>query len=377
MWLFSLVVSVGTVASLFWYANYTNWHNWIPLGYDSYYYVGFIKQVVASGPLQFAASQHYVEFLYPIIASIPVYLGASADSVEIVLPAVLACATVVTTGVLALESRDWRIAILSVAFSSGWFAVYRMGADFHDNLFALPLLILATVLLLRVTRKGETSGPVVGLFLFLVVVAAAAHVETTDLFIASWFVAFILLGRPFMSASWRWSSFMIIAAAVATSPLTFAYFQGVAGGLGVQYCIYPPYWLEVFGPAAALAVLGIGVAAWRYKAPASEGYFAKLLLSWSVLAVAIGVLGYVTQFPITISDRSLLLLPLPLVSSLGILWLAERAPKTRRFSQTRLLIIAAIAIPLLIAPPVFAYVAPHFRYFAEHGPSFVTCARAN
>ena len=373
VWILSLVLSVAIVAGLFWYANYTHGHDWIPLGYDSYYYVGFIKQVVSSGPLQFAASQHYVEFLYPIVVSVPVFLGASPDLVEIVLPVILACATVVATGILALESRDWRIATLTVAFTSGWFTLYRMGADFHANLFAFPLLILATVLLLRAARKERTSGSVLGVFLLLVIVAAATHVETTDFFIASWFVAFTLLGRPF--ASWKRTSLMVITAGMAAAPFTVAYFQNATGGPGGQYCVFPPYWLEVFGPAAGLAVLGIGVAAWHWKAPASVGYFARLLLSWSVLAVAIGVLGYVAQFPITISDRSLLLLPLPLVSSLGTLWLAERAPRPQRFSQATLLTIAAIAIPLVLAPLVFVYAAPHFAYFAEHGPTFVTCAK--
>lgn len=364
---------MGTVAGLFWYANFTQGFNWIPLGYDSYYYVGYINQVVASGPLQFAVSQHYVEFLYPIVASIPVYLGASADSVEVVMPVVLACATVVATGILALESRDLRVATMSVAFSSGWFAVYRMGADFHANLLAFPLLILATVLLIRVSRRGSASGPVLWTFLFLVVLAGAAHVETTDFFILAWAVAFIALGWQTTVGSWRWSSFMILVGALAVSPLTYAYLRGVASGIGGQYCVFPTYWLEVFGPVVGLAALGIGVMAWQYKST-SDGYLARLLLSWSALAVAIGVLGYVTQFPIADSDRALLLFPLPLVSSFGMIWLVDHVPRLQRSSQTRLLAIFAIAIPLLTVPVVFAYAAPHFKYFAEYGPSFVTCA---
>ncbi|MGD0477177.1 MAG: hypothetical protein ABSB29_03290 [Nitrososphaerales archaeon] len=375
VWLFSLAVSVGTVASLFWYANFTQGYNWIPLGYDSYYYVGYINQVVALGPLQFAASQHYVEFLYPIVASIPVYLGASADIVEIVMPVVLACATVGATGILALESRDWRVATMSVAFSSGWFAVYRMGADFHATLFAFPLLILATVLLIRVARRREASGSVLGAFLLLVVLAGTAHVETTDFFILAWALAFVLLGRRTQSSSWQWSSFMVLVGALTVSPLTIAYLQGVAGGVGGQYCIFPTYWLEVFGPAVGLAALGLGVVVWQcYGRPASGGYLTRLLLPWSALAVAIGVLGYVTQFPISDSDRALLLFPLPLISSYGMVWLVDRVPWLQRSSQTRLLAVLAIVIPLLTVPVVFSYAAPHFRYFAEHGPSFVTCA---
>ena len=53
VWLLSLVVSVGAVAGFFWYVNLTQGHGWVPLGYDPYYYVGYINQVVASGPLQF------------------------------------------------------------------------------------------------------------------------------------------------------------------------------------------------------------------------------------------------------------------------------------------------------------------------------------
>ncbi|MDA4124024.1 MAG: hypothetical protein OK438_01045 [Thaumarchaeota archaeon] len=374
VWLFSLVVGVGTVAGFFWYANYAHGHNWIPLGYDSYYYVGWINQVVASGPLQFAASQHYVDFLYPIVASVPVYLGASADIVEIVLPILLACALVAATGILALESKDWRVVILSVAFSGGWFAVYRMGADFHANLFAFPLLILASALLIRAARRGEASGPILGGFLALVVVAGAAHVETTDFFIAAWFVAFVPLGWKTSSGSWRWSSFMVVAGALTASPFTLAYFQGVAGGLGGQYCVLPAYWLEVFGPGAGLAILGLGTLAWRYKAQASEGYLTKLLLSWSALALGIGVLGYVAQVPISFSDRALLLFPLPIVSSFGMLWLVGNIPRLQGFSQTRLLAVLVVIVPLLTAPLVFSYTAPHFIYFAEHGPSLVTCA---
>jgi hypothetical protein len=350
-----------------------NWHNGIPLGYDSYYYVGWINQAVSHGPLQFAASQHYVEFLYPIVASIPVYLGVSANAVEIVLPAVLACSLVLATGILARQSKDWRFAILTVAFSSGWFAVYRMGADFHGNLFAFPLLLLASTLLIRSARRGELSGRGFGSFLLLVVIAGAAHIETTDFFIAVWFAAFVLLGWKTNEGSVRTSSLLIIAGALVTSPLTFAYFQGVSGGLGGQYCVSPPYWLEVFGPAAGLAILGIGVAASRVKGMAPGGDPVRLVLPWSVMAIVIGVPGYITQFPIVISDRSLLLFPLPLVAALGTLFLLNQIPRFRHFSQTRLMMILAIAIPILTVPVVFSYTAPHFGYFAEHGPSLVTC----
>jgi hypothetical protein len=350
-----------------------NWHNGIPLGYDTYYYVGWINQVVSAGPIQFAATQHYVEFLYPIVASIPVYLGVSADTVEIVFPALLACVTVVATGYLARESGDLKFAILTVAFTAGWFAVYAMVADFSGNLLALPLLLVATTLLVRVANKGRVSARTLGLFVVLIGLAAASHVETTDFFIAFWLLAFLILGVLSKQTSWKPSATLVASAALVASPFTFAYFQGVSSGLGSQYCVYPPYWLRVFGPAIVLAVIGIGVAAWRYNAVQREGSYARLLLSWSVLAIGIGVLGYVSSFPIVLSDRSLMLLPLPLVTSLGGIWLMNQSTTIRGYPQNRLFAVLAVGVPLIVGTLVFVYTAHDFRYFVEHGPSFVTC----
>jgi ABC-type Na+ efflux pump permease subunit len=165
---------------------------------------------------------------------------------------------------------------------------------------------------------------------------------------------------------------MIIAGALVASPFTLAYFQTMV--LGGEYCVFPPYWLEVFGPAAALAVLGLGALVWRYASRARNGEFTGTLVSWSALAVAIGVLGYVTNFPIVLSDRSLLLLPIPVISSIGALWIVDRVPAIRRFSQIKLLAILAVVITILTVPVVFLYTAPHFMYFAQHSPSLVTCA---
>jgi hypothetical protein len=374
IWLFSLVVSLTVVATFFWYVNFTGGHDWTPLGYDTYYYLGYISQVVASGPLQFAATQHYVEFLYPILASAPVYLGASSDSVELVLPVVLACATVIANGVLALESGDLRVAILSVSFSAGWFAIYRMGADFDANLLAFPMLIMATTIILRVARKRSASGPVVVAFMLLVTLAAAAHIESTDFFLVTWMLAFALLGGRYAIRSNQLTMFLILAAALIASPFTLAYLRDVTAGVGGQYCAFPPYWLEVFGPAAPLAILGLGILVWSIKGPASNERYKNVLLAWSMLALGIGVLGYVTIFPIWLSDRALLLFPIPIVSSLGLLWTIDHVPRLTRIPQTKLLAILAVVIPLLTVPVVFTYAAPHFRYFLEHGASVVTCS---
>jgi hypothetical protein len=367
-------VSVASVAVFFLYVNLSKGQDWIPLGYDSYYYVEYITKVISSGPLQFAASQHYVEFLYPILASIPVYLGASPNAVEVVLPALLACGTVAATAVLSLESRDWRISTLAVSFASGWFAIYRMGADFDANLLSFPLLILATVLLIRLGRKTEVSWSYSPAFAILVLLAAATHVESTDFFILVWAVSFVIFRAQSAFGSSRSCAIMILIGAVLATPFTIAYAQAISGGLGGEYCVFPPYWLEVFGPLAGLAILGFIVLARQSLTVNAGEYFTSLVVTWSSVAVCIGVLGYLTQFPIAVSDRALLLFPLPIVTSIGAVWIIDHADRIHPFSQTKLFTVLAIAIPLATVPLIFVYAAPHFRYFEQHGPSMVTCA---
>ena len=131
--------------------------------------------------------------------------------------------------------------------------------------------------------------------------------------------------------------------------------------------------LEVFGPAAGLAILGVVVMVWLYKPSGSDGYLPEdtaFLVRVSCRDWGLGIRCSVSD---EVSDRALLLFPLPIVSSLGMLWLVDHVPKLQRFPQTRLLAVCAVIIPLLTVPVVFAYTTPHFTYFVEHGTSFVTC----
>jgi hypothetical protein len=207
----------------------------------------------------------------------------------------------------------------------------------------------------------------------LVVAAAAAHVETTDFFVLAWFVAFALLYRKSVHFQSKLGLIMILGAALIATPFTVAYFWKAVIGLGSQYCAFPPYWLEVFGPAAVLAILGICALALSAKNLGSDGYFAGVLLSWSALAVGIGILGYVAQFPIDVSDRALLLFPIPIVSSFGTVWIVDHIRMLHNCSQSRLMTFLVFLIPLLTTPVVLAYVAPHFSYYSAHSPSEVTC----
>lgn len=374
--LFALGASLVSVMAFFVVANLTFGRNGAPLGWDVSYYLAWMGQVVALGPLQFAASQRFVEFLYPIVASVPVYFGTSPATVELIFPPILACLTIAAAGTLALESRDLITTTLTLAFASGWFAIYRMGADFHANLLAFPLLLFASACLLRTRREGRISNKVFASFLVPTVIAAAVHIEATGFFMLVWFASFLLLGWGSGLAVWKNSATMIGSAMLVTAPFTLAYLSQIAtgtGGIGSLYCPYAPYWLEVFGPTIGFSVLGIIAAAMSVSRTNEQRDFFLTLLSWSAISVAIGALAYITSFPINISDRSLLMFPTPFVSSIGLLWLLERAG-IQLGQSSKWLVALTIAIPLLLVPAVYSYTAPaHFHYFPNHSPSLVSC----
>jgi hypothetical protein len=342
------------------------------LGYDTFYYLEWIRQVVATGPFAFASSQHFIDSLYPILASVPVLLGASPELVEVLLPPFLACLTVVAVAVLALMSNDEVTSMVSVLFASGWFALYRMGADFHANLLAFPLLIFASTCLIGARRQYAGKWKLELAFLFLVAVAAAAHVEATVFFLAVWSVAFLVASRRSENDG-RHRTIVIIAAGwVIALPLILEYVTNAATSQIGQYCVFPPYWLQVLGPSIVLAILGLVVLSIGAQRGLLSSDYSRLVVSWSFISVLVGVLGYISPFPIGVSDRALLLLPVPLLSAPGLVWLLSKLHLSQRQS-TGILVALMILIPLSTVPVVYAYAAPHYQYFANHSTAFVEC----
>ena len=340
--------------------------NGMPLGGDTYTaYQPWIKEVLSIGPLQFAQNQHFVEVLYPIIGSIPVRLGVAITTEEIYFPIILAVAIVVATAFLAREFKDSRVAILTVAFTAGWFAMYRMGADYHGQFLAFVFLILATTLFVRI---GKTIHPRrdVALFIVLVGLAALAHVETTAVFVAIW----ILTSAVFdlRSAVRRRSLIVILAASILIAIPVLPYaISRYPYTLSQPYPLLPTFWLEVWGPEVLLAALGLAVCARQAVSQKGER-LTRLVLVWSLFCIVVGSIGYVFPwFNLSYSDRTVLMLPIPMLSAISTTWLADKSGAFARYQN--LMMILIFAIPAVTAPAVFAYLVPQrFRYYPPYVP---------
>jgi len=306
-----------------------------------------------------------VEVLYPILGSIPGWFGVAATTIEIFSPILMAVAAVGALAILASEFRDWRVAVLSVAFAAGWFAIYRMGADFHGQLLAFPLLLLATTLVLRIQRTAHLPRDL-ALFILLVGLAALAHIETTLVFLAIWtftFLAFNLrttVRRRSLTIALVGSLLIaipVVPYVLARFPITLPCAEGCS-----PYPILPAYWLEVLGPAAPLVVLGLALCVNNLRKGGSD-QITNLIVVWSLLTLAIGSLGYLFPwFDIAYSDRTLLMLPVPLLSAVATVWMTERGGFLARHAN--LIMLLVVLIPLVTAPAVFAYIVPQrFRYY--------------
>jgi hypothetical protein len=129
----------------------------------------------------------------------------------------------------------------------------------------------------------------------------------------------------------------------------------------------PTYWLEVLGPETALVVLGIGLAAVQAIRSGGEPIM-QLVLTWSLFCIVVGSLGYIIPwFSLADSDRTLLMLPVPMLSAVSTTWLSEKLGFLAKHQN--LISVLVLVIPAITAPAIFAYLVPQrFRYYAPYVP---------
>ena len=362
LWSLSLVASITTVVVFFAAANILNGRNGLPLGGDpNVSYIPWINQALAMGPLQFAQGRHYIEVLYPIIGSFAVRLGLTADQFEIYAPIVMAVVAVGGTAYLAREFIDQRVGILSVAFAAGWFAIYRMGADYHGQFFAFCFLLPATGLLVRITKTSHLPRDLV-LFGVLVGLATLGHVETTAVFVAVWALTLALFGLGRAKGTKRLLGVVGISLAIAVPVLYELPTMFDVTTTSLPYTELPTFWLQVLGPEIVLVLLGLALCAYEVRKPGSDN-LTKLVLVWTVLSFVTHSGWYVFHaVNLSISDRTFLMLPVPLLSAKATVWLSERGGLFGRYPN--LLVLLILLIPVVTAPTIYYYLVPErFRYY--------------
>ncbi len=370
----SMLVTTSFIIVFYAIANEEYGVGGLPLGWDTASYLGEVRMIITQGFLPFAGSAHYQHILYPLVASIPVNLGISPNLAEMILPVVFSVALALTIGYLSLTaSGNALIGALSATFAAGWFGLYRMGADFHSNLLAFFLLVLAATFLFR-TRSEGTRGSYGVAFVSVTILASFAHAETTAYFLLIWFLTFVVWDAIACATKlWRRTLFLLAIAALAVSPEMALLVQNAVDltidpkGLAFRYPIAPIFWLQVIGPVAVLAVAGLTLAFMLAIRDWERGFYAAFVLVWGLTSVGIGSLAYIIpSFPIAFSDRVLLLFPLPLTCSITSYWLWRRfvSPNSRHLLRSATLLF--IAIPLVTAPAVYAYATPaHFRTYID------------
>jgi hypothetical protein len=131
--------------------------------------------------------------------------------------------------------------------------------------------------------------------------------------------------------------------------------------------VLPTYWLEVLGPEVVLVILGLGLAVSQALKQNGEMTI-RLVVVWSLFCLVVGSLAYVfPTFDLAYSDRTLLMLPVPMLSAVSTTWLCDRLGASRSYSN--LISIMVLVIPAVTAPAIFAYLVPQrFRYYPPYVP---------
>jgi hypothetical protein len=290
--------------------SYFLWgHDGLPIGSDSPGYVAQSQLVAVNGPLALLAQQGPYNFLYQLISGFIVWAGAPALDVEIVLPVILIASLPYLLSRLVLKQLDARAATLVVLSTPAWYAVYRITADLHANLFALTLVVGALIPLsqARILRSRET---VMGLG--LVGLASLAHIEST-LFLTS---IIVLAGL----VSWgRYPFRVMVALAMIIVPATVLYvvhLEGILALTGGTLELTTPMtleaWLLFLGPLLPFTAFGL-VTSFRNRI----GWLEALAFSWGLASIVVGLSQYVTPQTVLFARRSVILLPTPILAGLG------------------------------------------------------------
>jgi hypothetical protein len=353
---------------------YVNYHVVdYPFGYDSSFYIAWMSSISRMGVVRFSQSVSYYHVLYPLMGEVIAGSGIGVLPTELLLPVALMLVTVASMMALAFAfDRGKFFVALTGVFSSTWFAIYRMGADFHAQLLAFPLLLLATVLFLNAGRQGFRIRPLLA-FATLAVLAGLAHFEVTLFFVLVWSSTFALGSITGSMRPNRTRIVMLLISGLFTLVLLdiwvqTSYLPNLAIVHGpVNYQPYLPYWLETFGPFVALVIGGLIVAAASLKEESQAGNASLFVVCWSILCLAIGVLGYVTSgFPILYSDRALLLLPVPLLAALFLGWFINKGPTKSIFRSEIGIFLILVLIPTIGVPVVYTYTGPnYYRVFVS------------
>jgi hypothetical protein len=364
-----LLVGIASVTIFYAEANLNYSAGGIPLGFDTSYYLAYSEIIKQQGYAQFVSNVAYYNILYPIIVSGIANFGISSITVETILPIVLSILTLVTAAYLTLSASGLRTGVISLAFFPGWFALYRMGADYHANLLAMPFLFFATALFLKVEKDSRLTKTRFASFVASVALSSISHVEVTLFFVAVWVLAALLWrlhGKG--NTTSRGISIMALTGIAISLPLGFIWLEGVlylvssTGGVLASYSPVSGFWLEVMGVTVVFSLVGLGTCIWRATKLRQTG-FLSLLLLWSTASIGIGAVGYLLPgFPISFSDRAILLFPVPFTAAIGLGWVFDRNPV--RDPNFKVLIFLLMIIPIVTVPITYSYTAP--RYFREY-----------
>jgi hypothetical protein len=185
------LIGIVTVIGIFSFSYYKFGHDGLPIGWDTPHYIAQIKSICSEGVTYFVAEEGYYNIGYACLAYIFTVIGFSPVLIEVFLPVVLCCCIVVISGHIAWKYlKNTEIAIYTTLLASGWFALYRLGADLHPNLLAVTLLLAALDFSLPKINKNLTFRIGDYSFFIILFISSFIHIEITLFFS---FVLFVTL----------------------------------------------------------------------------------------------------------------------------------------------------------------------------------------
>ncbi len=335
-------------------------HDGLPIGWDTPHYMGQALIAATQGPGALLSLQGSYDFLYQLLEGAFLWMGIPGGVMETFLPIILSGSIVYLLAKLVREHLDTRAATFVALTTPGWYAVYRLQADLHANLLALPLFLSALILL---SRTKSIRDPHCLLGLALIGIASFTHIESTLFLVSVTLVSSLTKLRPYPFK-------LAVAATAVNVPAAFFYAAHVlqvlvSSGGSLEFSTPQPIesWLIALGILLPFTIAGL---VWSTIRPRSwVEIFAAV---WGVASLVVGMSQYISPQTVIFAQRAIILIPTPLLAGLGIHRMSQiiLTLKTLRFPWHYVRIGAMVGVFVILAsswPVASILAAPSEKVF--------------